>query len=601
MTPSYAFIDVALLYLGSAVVCVALFRKWGLGSILGYLAAGWLIGPWGTGAISNPESTLHFAELGVVLLLFVIGLELSPALLWRMRRIVFGLGILQVAATTGIIAGLLMLFGFAGLPSFIVGACLSLSSTAFAMQILGEKNLLNTTFGRSSFGILLFQDLAAIPLIAIVPLLASVGDKEPDWSKGALTFGIVVVLVVVGRFILPPIFRRIAKAKTREIFTAAALLLVLGIAMLMQKLGLSMALGSFLAGLLLSESEFRHELEADIEPFKGLLLGLFFISVGMSVNYGLLLDRPLEIFGATLALIVIKAFVIYWIGRMSGLKTLDSRSMATSLSQGGEFGFVVLTSAVAAHALESDLASILTVVITLSMAATPLLFEFNEKYLSRFLNRSKATFDTVYENGNPVIIAGFGRFGQIVGRILRVRKIGFTALEHDQEQVNVLRKFGSKVYFGDASRLELLEAAGARTAQYFVLAIDDVQTSIKAATLVRQHFPHLKIIARARNRAHAYELLALGVTSIHRETLPASLEATAELLRDLGFERNDVKDTIRKFREHDERVLLEQFTVRHDEKELINYSKKYAQQLSELFASDSPQINEDKPNEASQL
>jgi glutathione-regulated potassium-efflux system ancillary protein KefC len=591
-----AFIEVALLYLGSAVICVSLFRRLGLGSILGYLAAGWLIGPWGTHAISNSESALSFSELGVVLLLFVIGLELSPARLWNMRRAVFGLGTLQVVSTSVVLAALAMLCNIALVPALIIGASLSLSSTAFALQILGEKNLLNTRFGRSSFGILLFQDLAAIPLIAIVPLLAVSGTPQTE-QHGALLRAIIVIgsilaLVVAGRFLLPPVFRKIANAKTREIFTAAALLLILGIALVMQKLGVSMALGSFLAGLLLSDSEFRHELEADIEPFKGLLLGLFFISVGMSVNYGLLLSHPLEIAAAVLTLLFVKGLILRGIGAVSGHKSLDARSMAFTLSQGGEFGFVVLSTAVMAKVLQADQADFLTLVITLSMAMTPLLFELNSRVLTPFLNRD-AKFDKVIDDSNPVIIAGFGRFGQIVGRILRVRNIGFTALEGDQEQVNVLRKFGSKVFFGDASRLELLESAGAKTARFLILAIDDVDASIKTAAVAKQHFPNLKVFARARNRAHAYELLALGITAIHRETLPASLEMTAELLEDLGFDSIDIKDTIKKFRKHDEEMLLQQFKVRDNEKELINYSKQYARQLSELFANDSkPEMNQ---------
>jgi glutathione-regulated potassium-efflux system ancillary protein KefC len=601
----YAFIEVALLYLGSAVACVAFFRKLGLGSILGYLAAGWVIGPFGTHAITNAESALHFSELGVVLLLFIIGLELSPARLWNMRKHVFGLGTLQVGATSLAIALIAVLLGISPTAAIVIGASLSLSSTAFALQILGEKNLLNTKFGRASFGILLFQDLAAIPLIAIVPLLAaSTPGTENDGSMlhGVIVIASIAALVVGGRFLLPPIFRKIATAKSREIFTAAALLLVLGIALIMQKLGVSMALGSFLAGLLLADSEFRHELEADIEPFKGLLLGLFFISVGMSVNYGLLLSRPLEILGCVVALLVVKAAIVYAIARGTSHKPNESRNMAATLSQGGEFGFVVLSAAVMAKVLDNELAEILTLVITISMAATPLLFELNSRYFTKWFGSSNV-FDKVMDESNPVIIAGFGRFGQIVGRILRVRNIGFTALERDQEQVNVLRKFGNKVYFGDVSRLELLESAGAKTARFLVLAIDDVEASIKTAALARQHFPNLKIFARARNRAHAYELLALGVTEIHRETLPASLEMTADILDDLGFGSLDIKETIRKFRKHDEDMLLKQFTVRDNEKELINYSKQYAQQLTELFASDQPSSDDnfrEQPKEIAQ-
>ncbi len=586
---SHSFLTTALIYLGVAVIAVPLFKRLGLGSVLGYLAAGSLIGPWGARLVTDPERIMQFSELGVVFLLFIIGLELKPQRLWVMRKVVFGLGSLQVFASGLILAGLLLIAGLNWVAALVAGLSLSLSSTAFALQVLGERKQLNTTFGKASFGILLLQDLAAIPLIGLVPFLGvSATASSQAWYVGAgKAIGMIVALVLAGRFLMQPVLRKVAAVKMQEIFTAATLFIVLGVALLMESVGLSMALGSFLAGVLLADSEHRHELEADIEPFKAMLLGLFFISVGMTVNFGLLLSKPFLVLGAVLGLLLVKSLVLYTLGILFGLKKPSARAMALTISQGGEFAFVVFGVAVVNQIIEKPLADLFTLVVTISMVMTPFLVMLND-YWEKKKTGDVPKFDEIQSEDNQVIIAGFGRFGQVIGRILRVRGIRFTALDHDQEQVNVLRKFGNKVYYGDATRLDLLTAAGAAKAKFFVLAIDNVEGSLQVARLLKQHFPNLTIFARARNRQHAYELLALGIQLIYRETFGTSLETVQDLLVRIGLDQFDAKDTVAKFKEHDERMLLEQFAIRHDENELINYSKQYAKQLSDLFHADQP-------------
>ena len=587
---THSFMNYALVYLGVAVVAVPIFQRLGLGSVLGYLAGGWLIGPWGLKVITDPARIMGFAELGVVFLLFLIGLELSPRRLWVMRKAVFGLGSAQVGFTTLVIGAIAWACGLSMTSSLIIGAALSLSSTAFALQIMGEKKQLNTPFGRKAFGILLFQDLAAIPLLAIIPLLAPTVsvDSGSGWMGFVKVFGTLAILVAAGPYVLHQIFRLVAKANMREIFTAAGLLLILGIALVMETIGVSMALGSFLAGLLVAESEHRHELEADIEPFKGLLLGLFFISVGTSVDYGLAIAQPLKVLTLVAALLVIKAGVLFAIGRLSGLKNQPSRCLALTIPQGGEFAFVVFGVAVSSQLLEKSVSDILTLVVTVSMAVTPILIAISERWGSVLFKKEKAPFDQIKDESNPVVIAGLGRFGQITSRVLRVRNIGFTALDADQNQVDVLRRFGNKVYYGDVTRLELLHAAGVDKAKIFVLAIDQIEASLKCAELLRQHFPHVKIYARARNRQHAYDLMAMGVTHVHREVFGTSLDMTHDVLVGLGFSRDDADHTMTRFRKHDEEMLSKQFEVRNDEKSLIQFSKQYAQQLADLFQSDKP-------------
>ncbi len=587
----HAFLVHALTFLGAAVVGALVLQKMGLGSVLGYLAAGSIIGPAGLWLMTDVEQTMAFAEFGVVLLLFLIGLELSPRRLWVMRKQVFGFGSLQVGITTIVMAGVAWYLGVSFQSSLIVGAALSLSSTAFALQIMGEKKQLNTSFGRASFGILLFQDLAAIPLLAVIPLLVThdVAGQEHHWSAFLKVFAVIAGLIVGGRFLLQPFLRLIAMSKVRELFTATTLFLVLGVALIVESVGLSMALGAFLAGLLLADSEHRHALEADIEPFKGLLLGLFFVSVGMSVDYGLIVEKPFVVAGLVIGLLTVKGLLLYGMGIWGKLGRDGARTMALTISQGGEFAFVVFGAATAQNVLPRALVDLLVVVVTLSMAITPILVFVDERFLRKMFRPVRVPYDVIDDEDNRVIIAGFGRVGQIVGRILRVRKIGFTALENDQEAVDVLRRFGSKVYYGDASRLELLEAAGGHKASFLIVAVDGMADSIKIVDIAQQHFPNLKILARARNRDHAYALLARGIQVIHRETLAGSLELTRDLLLALGFDESDATHTIQKFRKHDESMLLQQATVRDNEKELVQYAEKYAQQLSDLFAAEKPE------------
>jgi glutathione-regulated potassium-efflux system ancillary protein KefC/glutathione-regulated potassium-efflux system protein KefB len=580
----------AAIFLGAAVVAVPLFKKIGLGSVFGYLAAGTLIGPWGLRLITNVDDILHFSELGVVLLLFVIGLELQPSRLWVLRKAVFGLGGAQVAVTGALLAAAGVALGLRVPEAAVAGIGLSLSSTAFVLQILAEKNQMTAQHGRSAFAILLFQDLAVIPLLAALPLL---GAQQADPAEGggllaALKVGAALVGVVVGgRYLLRPLFKIIAAAHAHEIFTATALLVVIGTALLMVAVGLSMSLGAFLAGVLLADSEYRHELEADIEPFKGLLMGLFFISVGMAANVGLILDRPGLVLGLVVGLLALKAAVLFALGRMSRHSNESARNLAFALPQGGEFAFVLFGVATGYSIMEKPLADLLIVVVTVSMALTPILFAFNDLFLNRWLRvEGGREFDKIDDGEPRVIIAGFGRFGQIVARMLRVKKIAFTALEASPTQVDFVRKFGNKIYYGDASRLDLLRAARTDKASIFVLAIDDIAASVKTAETVKKHFPNVAIYARARNRFHAYALMDIGVKLLVRETFLSSLDMAAQVLEGLGMSAKDAATAAEKFRRHDERTLVAQHAVHHDETQLIQTSKEAVQELQSLFETD---------------
>jgi monovalent cation:proton antiporter-2 (CPA2) family protein len=576
-----------VLFFASAVIIVPIFKRLGLGTVLGFLVAGVAIGPWGLGLIRDVGGMLHLSELGVVLLLFIIGLELQPSRLWALRRPVFLLGGAQVLGT----GALIMLAGVAfGLPfttALIMGLVLSFSSTAFALQLLAERKQLTTHFGRTSFAMLLFQDLAAIPLLAAVPLLAMKGSVDgSSFVAVSRAVAVIAIVIVGGRFLLRPLLRFAASTVSQEIFTAAALLIVVGTALLLQQVGLSMALGAFLAGVLLADSEYRHELEADIEPFKGLLLGLFFISVGMSLDLGLIGHAPSVIIGLTLALIAIKALVLWAIGRLAGQDNASAVNMALVISQGGEFAFVVFGAAAGAGVMDKALVDMLVVVVSVSLAATPLLLVLNDRVFRLGEKGVQREFDRIEPRENRVIIAGFGRFGQMVARNLRIRKIPFTALESSFEQVDFVRRFGNKIYFGDASRLDLLRAAKADQAEVFVLAIDDVVASVKTAEIVRQHFPNLKIYARARNRQHAYRLMDLGIDHIFRETFASSLEMAQDVLEGLGIAPHQARETIQRFRTHDESVLKQQHLVHHDEAQLIATAVQAAKQLEQLFEGD---------------
>lgn len=573
----------------AAIVAVPLFKRIGLGSVLGYLAAGLVIGPWGLRLITDVENILHAAEFGVVLLLFVIGLELQPRRLWLMRRSVFGLGGSQVLLTGAVLAAIAVFTGIAIGPAVIAGLALALSSTAFGLQILAEKGQLLAAHGRAAFGVLLFQDIAVIPLLAVVPLLApgaEMSDGAGMLMPIAKALAVIALVVVGGRYLLRPVFRYVTSVDSPEISTAAALAVVIGTALLMYAVGLSMALGAFLAGVLLADSEYRHDLEANIAPFKDLLLGLFFIAVGMSVDLGLILSQPLLVFGLAAGLLLVKSLVLFGLGRAFGLGTGSARSLAVAIGQGGEFAFVLFSVAVANQVLEKPLADLLILAVTLSMAITPLLFLVNDRLRAKKDSATFSDFDTMEDEGNPVIIAGFGRFGQIVGRVLRVKQINFTALDVSPEHVDFVRKFGNKVFYGDASRLELLRAAGADNARVFVLAIGDVEASLATAAAVQRHFPKLRIIARARDRQHALQLLEMGIRPVVRETYLSSLHTTREVLEALGLETDEARRAVRRFRDHDKQLLKYQQEIFKDEARLIEMSKDAALELKALFEQD---------------
>jgi glutathione-regulated potassium-efflux system ancillary protein KefC/glutathione-regulated potassium-efflux system protein KefB len=576
------------IFLAATVVAVPLFRRFKLSAVLGYLAAGIVVGPWGLGLFQDVESILHFAEFGVVLLLFVIGLELQPSRLWVMRHAVFGAGLAQVAITTAALAAAALALGRPWPAAIIIGSALSLSSTALILQVLAERGELTTRHGRSAFAILLFQDLAIMPALVILPMLGGTKTTAPGWEGIALPLAAAAIVVVAGRYALRPALRIIAGTRVQEAFTAAALLVVVGTALLFESVGLSMALGAFIAGVLLADSEYRHELEADIEPFKGLLLGLFFIAVGMTANLGVLIEAPLAVAGLTLAYLLVKTVAIAVAARLTGHDAPTAWRLAVSLAGGGEFAFVLLGLAAGDGLLPRATADLLIIVVTLSMMLSPLLIALADIVARRLKPVAVAPrFDEI-ESGEPrVLIAGFGRFGQIVARVLRARRIRFTALEVSQAQVDFVRRFGNKLYYGDASRLELLRAAGAEQAQVLVIAIDDVEASIRTAEMARRHFPKLRILARARNRQHAFRLMEAGVTEIWRETFASSLELAEATLVALGTTREAAASQVRRFRAHDEATLEAQAAVRDDESKLIASARASAQQLESLFEADS--------------
>ncbi len=577
----------AAIFLLTAVLLVPLFQRFGLGAVLGYLAAGVLVGPWGFSIVSEVESTLHFAEFGVVLLLFLIGLELEPARLWALRRPVFGTGGAQVGITGLLLAGAGLALGLSWQAALTAGFAGAMSSTALVLSALAEKGQLGQPHGRESFAVLLFQDLAVIPILALLPLLGGEGHANANWISAAKGVAAIAIVIVGGRVAVHPLLKFIATHGSREVFTAASLLVVIGSAAIMDRIGLSMALGAFLAGVVLAESEFTHELKADIEPFKGLLLGLFFMAVGMSANLGLLRAQPLTVLGLAAALIVIKAAVMYAVSRLRGADNESAQRSAVMLSEGGEFAFVLFAAATTLGVLDEPVAQLLILIVTVSMLLAPGMFALHDRLLQRWLERNAAPeYDVIDGPATPVIIAGFGRYGQIVSRVLRMCGLRFTALEANYQQVDFVRRFGNKVYFGDASRLELLEAAKAGEARLFVLAIDDVEASVRTAHVVRRHFPRLPIIARARNRQHYFQLRKLGVATIFRETFPSSLEAAHRALLQLGLGVAAAERAITLFKHHDEEQLNAQYAVQHDEAQLIQTSRDAAEQLKELFEAD---------------
>ncbi|HTS85473.1 MAG TPA: glutathione-regulated potassium-efflux system protein KefC [Usitatibacter sp.] len=575
----------ALIFFASAVVCVPIAKRIGLGSVLGYLIAGALIGPWGLRLVSETGATQDLAELGVVLMLFVIGLELDPKRFLAMRGVVFGGGALQLAAS-GLVLGLGLYFvGLSWEAALIGGLSLALSSTAIAMQQLAERNELNTPTGRASFGILLFQDIAAIPLIALVPFLthAAKPDADPLWMRVGLAVAAIAGIVVVGRYLLRPVMRFIAKSDLREVFTAFALLLVLAIAEVMTLVGMSMALGAFLAGVLLASSEFRHALEGDIEPFKGLLLGLFFISVGMTIDFGLLGSRPGTVALLLVGFLALKIFSLWGVAQL--IEICRQRWLfAFLLSQGGEFAFVVFGTAREAKLFDAEWEALLTIAVALSMATTPLLLLAHDKFMG---SRAKAERepDAITDEG-PVIIAGFGRFGQIVGRLLLASDVRAVIVDHDPDQVESLRKFGFTVFYGDATRLDLLEAAGAKKARLLVNAIDDVDASLALVDRVRANFPALEIVSRARNVSHYYELKLRGVEVVERETFEAALRIGRSALEKLGVDRFRAKELADAFRRHNIASVIATQPFYRDEARRMSIARQGREELEKQFARD---------------
>jgi len=578
----------ALVYLAAAVVAVPVAKRLGLGAVLGYLLAGIAIGPWGLGLISEVETILHFAEFGVVLLLFVIGLELEPQRLWSLRRSIFGWGSAQVAGVSFVLAVAAVLLGVAWQTALIAALGLSLSSTAIALTTMQERNLIPTPAGQAGFSILLFQDIAAIPMIALVPLLGvSEAHADGGWIGAAKAVAVIGGLVVAGRFLVRPLLRFIAGTGMREIFTAFSLLLVISISLLMSYAGMSMALGAFMAGVLLADSEYRHALETDIEPFKGLLLGLFFIAVGMSVDFGVFLAQPLRILLLAAGFLALKLLVLWLLARGFGMAGRQRVLFAFLLSQGGEFAFVVFGAAATARVFDAATANSLVLVVALSMMATPLLLILYDRVLEpRWQGRKKRSDDTIDANAGHVIIAGFGRFGQIVGRLLHANQVPLTILDHDPDNVDTLRRFGFQVFYGDATRTDLLHAAGATRARALVLSIDGVEDSLKLAAAVRAEFPGLPILARARNVTHYYELMDLGVTVIERETFDSALMLGRRVMEELGFGAYLARQAAMRFREHNVKSVLDVYPYYKDTEQYVSMARRAREELNAMFERD---------------
>jgi len=583
---SYSFI-----YLAAAVVAVPLSRALGLGSILGYLAAGIAIGPWGLGLVRNVSDILHFAEFGVVLMLFLIGMELEPRRLWNLRRPIFGWGSLQVLGCAAALTGVAVLFGVSWKVALAASLGLALSSTAVALQVMNERNLLRTSSGQAGFSILLFQDVAAIPILALLPLLAGRAsgaefDAETAW-EAARVLGAVVAIVLGGRLLLRPLLRWIARSRTPEIFTAAALLLVVGTAALMQLVGLTMALGAFLAGVLLAESEYRRELETDLVPFKGLLLGLFFMAVGMGIDFGVLQAHPGRMAAILLGFMAVKLVVIFGLSRAIRLPFQERPVFTLLLAQGGEFAFVVFQTAVGARVLPRDSASLLTGAVALSMLLTPLLLVAVDRLLMpRWANGKpvRKLAEISEPQDAPVIIAGFGRYGQIVGRTLAAQGIRSTVLDSDAELVELTRQFGYKVFYGDPTRLALLRTAGAEKARVLVVAVDDREQSLAIIDLARQHFPSLQIVARAHDVSHWYALRDRGIVHAQREMFESSLVSARSAMVLLGLQPETAEETVQRFRTHNLALLEQMYPHHKDQAKVIAVARLGRQQLIEQMA-----------------
>ncbi|WP_342086547.1 monovalent cation:proton antiporter-2 (CPA2) family protein [Dyadobacter sp. OTU695] len=600
-----SFFFQAMIYLAAAVVMVPIAKRLGLGSVLGYLVAGVIIGPAGLKFIGmEGQDIMHFAEFGVVMMLFVIGLELEPSRLWRMRKSIAGLGGLQVGITTVLVAGIAMLFGISWKEALALGMIIAMSSTAIVMQTLNEKGWLKTIAGQSSFAVLLFQDLAIIPMLALFPLLAdqagvsdghggggSLVSALPAWQQAIVVLLSVSAIVLTGKYLLRPVFRMMARTALREMFTATALLLVVGIAVFMTSVGLSPALGAFVAGVVLANSEYRHELESSIDPFKGLLLGLFFISVGSSIDFSLVTSKPMLIIGLVAGLMLLKMAILFVLGKIFEVRNAQNFIFSIGLSQIGEFAFVLLSFSVQQGVLGKEVSDTMTAVVAISMAMTPLAMMVNEKFiLTRFclvsagLQTAQRPSD-VEDEDNPVIIAGYGHFGNIVGRFLRANGVEATVLDNDSDNVDFLRRMGLKVYYGDATRYELLDIAGAGRAQMIIIAISDEEKRLELIETVKKHFPNLHMLVRSTNRNDAYDLMNAGMMHIYRETFDTSLRLGVDALKLLGHRAHEATRMAKTFFVHDERTLKHLSSIRNDE-EYIHAARQHMEELEMIMQAD---------------
>lgn len=585
------------IFLAAASIMVPLASRFKLGSVLGYLVVGILIGPFGFKLIGNAEQIMHFAEFGVVMMLFLIGLELEPAMLWKLRKLIVGLGGLQVILTTAALTAIGVLMGYDWRASFAISMSLALSSTALVLQMLQEKNLLKTAEGETSFAVLLFQDIAVIPILIIMPLLAQhagvVNTHEtaliahmPKWMNALLVTGVIGAVILTGHYLSRHLFLIIARTNLPEVFTAFSLALVVGITLLMESIGVSPALGAFIAGVVLANSQYKRTVEADIQPFKGLLLGLFFISVGMGMNFNLLSQQMTLIIAAVLGLMICKAVILFILGRTFSLTNIQTIGFALGLSQGGEFAFVLFQYASESKVISPDTRGFFTLVVALSMLATPFLMLFYHKFVvPKFMSMlPKHNYDAINEK-NGIILAGYGRFGQIIGRFLNGEHVKVTVLEKNPEQIELLRKFGYKGYFGDANRLDLLKSAGADHAKLLIVTVGNADVNLAIVKLAKQEFPHLKIFARARNRRHAYELHRAGVDYFKRELFDSSLTMTKEVLKFLNYKPEDIEKKALAFQKHDEASLYQSFEFFEKETDLINFARQAKGELERILQS----------------
>jgi glutathione-regulated potassium-efflux system ancillary protein KefC len=590
MAHASSWLQPSLVYLGAAVLAVPLSRLLGLGSIIGYLAAGIAIGPWGLQLVTDPAAMLEFSEFGVVLMLFLVGLELEPRRLWALRRPIFGWGNVQLLGSAVLVLGVGVAAGVDWRLALVAGLGLGMSSTAIGLAVLAERNLMATTAGQSVLSVALLQDIAAIPILAIVPLLAagSAAEEGSGWLGAAKALAVIAAIVLGGRLLLRPALRWIAQSRTPEIFTAAALLLVVATAALMQSVGLSMALGAFLAGVLLAESEYRRELETDLEPFKGLLLGLFFIAVGMSIDFVVVFKHPLLAAGVVAGFLLLKTGVLWAMARLMPVPLRERAVFVILLAQGGEFGFVVFQAAVGAQVITPEASSLLVAAVALSMLLTPLLLVGADRWWALHLQRHGGAGPRLAEISEPqqapIVICGFGRYGQIVARLINANGLSATVLDHSAEQVETIRRFGWPAFYGDATRLDLLRTAGAARASVIVIAIDDVDQSLEVVDLVREHFAQATIVARARNATHWYGLNERGVRHIERETLDSALQSGRTVLELMGMQPHAARNSALRFRQHTIELLKQMAPHQGDEKKLISIARQGRQELEEMWS-----------------